>query len=140
VNHLTRVVGDLKPGDLAAFTVIRDGASRDIQVRIEARTNEVAADNRKLWPGIHLIPLTDEIRSQLQIDKNAKGLYVAEVIADSPASVIGMSRGDLINSVNGENVRDLASYYKVLREKTGSELYFGFTRSGSTLESLKFKR
>jgi len=140
VNHLTRVVGDLKPGDLAVFTVIRDGASRDIQVRIEARTNEVAADNRKLWPGIHLVPLTDEIRSQFQIDKNAKGLYVAEVIADSPASVIGMSRGDLVNSVNGENVRDLASYYKVLREKTGSELYFGFTRSGSTLESLKFKR
>jgi Do/DeqQ family serine protease len=140
VNQLTMMVGDLKAGDNATFTVIRDGATQDIRVRIEARTPEVASDNKKLWPGIHLVPLTDEIRSSLNIDSDARGLYVAQVIADSPSDVLGMRQGDLINAVNGEEVRDLRAYYRVLRERTSRELYFGFTRNGSSLETIKFRR
>jgi S1-C subfamily serine protease len=134
------MVGELRPGDRATFTVIRDGAPKDIQVRIEARTNEVASDNKKQWPGLHIVPLTDEIKESLNLDKNAKGLYVAQIIADSPAHIIGLQQGDLINAINGENIRDLAAYYKLLREKTSSELWFGFTRGSSALETLKFKR
>jgi Do/DeqQ family serine protease len=140
VNALTRMVGDLKPGDSATFTVIRDGASRDIQVRIETRTNEVASDSKKLWPGLLVVPLTDELKEQLELDKDAKGLCVVRVESNSPADIIGMRQGDLVTALNGENVRDLRSFYKLLREKTSSELWFGFTRSGATLESLKFKK
>jgi Do/DeqQ family serine protease len=140
VNALTRMVGDLKPGDRATFTVIRDGSTKEVQVRIEARTDEVAADNKKLWPGLHLVPLTDEVKEELKLDKNAKGLYVAQVIADSPADIVGLRQGDLLHAVNGEDFKDMLSYYKLLREKTSKELWFGFTRSGSDLESLKFKR
>jgi Do/DeqQ family serine protease len=139
-NQLTMMVGELRPGDRATFTVIRDGATKDIQVRIEARTNEVASDNKKLWPGLHIVPLTDEIKESLNLAKDARGLYVAQIIADSPAQIIGLQQGDLINAINGENIRDLAAYYKLLREKTSSELWFGFTRGNSTLETLKFKR
>jgi S1-C subfamily serine protease len=140
MNPLTLMVGDLKPGDRATFTVIRDGASRDIQVRIEARTDEIASDNKKLWPGVYVIPLTDEVRDSLKLDKDAKGLYVAQVIADSPADIVGLRQGDLLNSVNGENINDMSAYFKLLREKTGKELWFGLTRSGSGLETLKYKR
>jgi len=140
VNPLTLTVGDLKPGDRATFTVIRDGASKDIQVRIEARTDQVASDNKKLWPGLHLIPLTDEVKETLHLDKNAKGLYVAQIMADSPADIIGLRQGDLINSINGESIKDLPAYYKLLREKTVKELWFGFTRGESALETLKYKR
>jgi Do/DeqQ family serine protease len=139
-NALTRMVGELKPGDRAVFTVIRDGASRDIQVTIETRTNEVASDSKKLWPGLYLVPLTDELRESLELDKDAKGLYVLRVEAESPADIIGMKQRDLVNAINGENVRDLRGFYRLLREKTSGELWFGFTRSGSTLESLKFKK
>jgi len=38
-NQLTQMVGDIKPGEKAVFTVIRDGASRDIDLRIEASTD-----------------------------------------------------------------------------------------------------
>ncbi|GHV37109.1 serine protease [Spirochaetia bacterium] len=140
MNNLTRVVGELRPGDRAKFTVIRDGAPQDIQVRIEARTDEVAADNKKLWPGVYPIALTDTVRSSLELDKNAKGLYVAQVMADSPADVIGLRRGDLITGINGEKVQDMAGFYKLLREKTSKELWFDFTRGDTSLETLKFKR
>jgi len=140
VNALTRMVGDLKPGDNATFTVIRDGASRDIQVRIETRTDAVASDSKKLWPGFLVMPLTDDLREQLNLDKDAKGLCVVRVESNSPADIIGMRQGDLVTALNGENVGDLRAFYRLLREKTSSELWFGFTRSGTTLESLKFKK
>jgi Do/DeqQ family serine protease len=139
-NQLTMMVGDLRPGDRATFTVIRDGTTKDIQVRIEARTNEVASDNKKLWPGLHVAPLSDEMKESLKLSKDARGLFVGQVIADSPAHIIGLQQGDIINAINGENIRDLPAYYKLLREKTNNELWFGFIRGGSSLESLKFKR
>ncbi|MCL2067312.1 MAG: Do family serine endopeptidase [Treponema sp.] len=140
VNQLTMMVGDLKPGDRATFTVIRDRAPRDIQVRIEARSDQVASDNKNLWPGVTAVPLNDQIRDSLSLDKDAGGLYVALVITGSPSDIIGLRQGDRIVSINGENIRDIASYYRLLRERTDSELWFGLIRGESTLETLKFKR
>jgi S1-C subfamily serine protease len=140
VNQLTMMVGDLKPGDQAKFTLIRDGAARDVQVRIEARTDSVASDNKKLWPGVYVVPLNDELRENLKLDRAAKGLYIAQIVDDSPSAIIGLRSGDRITSVNGEEIKDLASYYKLLREKTDKELWFGFIRSDTPLETLKFKR
>jgi Do/DeqQ family serine protease len=139
-SQLVLMVGDLKPGDRAKFTVIRDRVSMNFQVLIEARTDQIASDNRKLWPGIYVFPLTDEVRENFKISKDAKGLYVGEVISDSPAGIIGLKAGDVITHVNGEEIKDIASYYKLLREKTDKELWFGATRNESTVETLKFKR
>ena len=140
VNQLTMMVGDLKPGDQAKFSLIRDGATREVTVRIEARTESVTSDNKKLWPGVYVVPLSDELRENLKLEKDAKGLYVAQVVADSPSDIIGLRAGDRITSVNGDAVRDLPAFYKLLREKTDKELWFGFIRSDTELETLKFKR
>jgi S1-C subfamily serine protease len=140
MNQLTMMVGDLKPGDQATFTVIRGGVLQDLRVRIEARSDQVASDNKKLWPGAYVMPVTDDLRSRLQLDKDAGGLVVVQIISGSPADIIGLSQGDRIVSVNGEDVKDLASFYRLLREKTDRELWFGFIRGDSTLETLKYKR
>jgi Do/DeqQ family serine protease len=140
MNPLMLAVGDLKPGERAAFTIFRDGASRDLEVRIEARNNEVAAENNKLWPGLYATPLSDSLRESLKLDKNARGLYVAQVIDKSPASVVGLQRGDRITAINGEALGDLKTFYKILREKAGRELWFEVIRGDSTLETLKYKR
>jgi S1-C subfamily serine protease len=140
VQQLQLIVGDLKPNDLAAFTVIRDGKSVDIQVRIEARTDQAASDNKNLWPGVTVAPLTDQLRESFQLDKDVKGIVVLNIISGSPADVVGLRQGDRITSINGTNVADIAAFYKVLREKTDKELWFGIIRSNSNIESLRFKR
>jgi Do/DeqQ family serine protease len=140
MSALTLAVGDLKPGERAAFTVFRAGTSQDLTVRIETRNNETASENNKLWPGVYVVPLTDSIRTSLKLDNNAQGLYVAQIIDKSPASVVGLQRGDRIISLNGEAVRDLAAFYRLLREKTGTELWFEVVRGDNTLETMKFKR
>ena len=140
VNPLQMAVGDLKPGDLATFTVIRDKQSKDIQVRIEVRTDQAASDNKNLWPGLNVTPLTDQLKENLELPKDAKGLYVTQVVAGSPADIVGLRQGDRITAINGENVADIAAFFKVLREKTDKELQFGMIRGETSLESLKFKK
>jgi Do/DeqQ family serine protease len=140
MNHLTLMVGDLKPGDRAVFSVVRDGASQDIQVHIEERKNETAAENNKLWPGVYVVPITDTIRDTLKLKAETEGLYVGQVIAKSPAAVVGLLRQDIITAVNNEKIRDLNGFYKVIREKAGKELWFEVQRGDSTLETPKYKR
>jgi Do/DeqQ family serine protease len=139
-NTLTQTVGNIRPGDTAVFTIIRDGASRNFNVRIEARTDELAADSKRLWPGVMVVALSDSVRSSLRLESDAQGLYVVNVIAETPAAIIGLLRGDRITHINDTPVRDLQSFYKVLREQTERELWFSFIRGETTLDSLKFRR
>ncbi|MDR2516899.1 MAG: Do family serine endopeptidase [Spirochaetaceae bacterium] len=139
-NALTRRVGDLRAGAQVTFTVFRDGASHDLRVRIEARAAGVDSDGRKLWPGVYAVPITDAIRQALHLNAGDQGVIVAEIQTESPAAVIGLQREDRIISLNGEAVRDLAAFYRLLRERTGRELWFEVVRNGSRLETLRFKR
>jgi Do/DeqQ family serine protease len=139
-------VGELKPGDRAAFTVIRDGKQQEIIVRIEQRDDETSADNSKLWPGFTCAPLTTEIRDGLKLTASEAGVVVAAVIDKTPAATIGLKREDVIVSVSGEPVKNLADFYRALREKTQKDMWFGILRGGSvenggaTLETMRIKR
>ncbi|MFP3040321.1 Do family serine endopeptidase [Treponema primitia] len=140
VNPLMLAVGDLKPGERAAFTVFRAGAAQELTVRIEVRNNETASENSKLWPGLVVVTINDAVRNAFNMDKDIQGLAVVQLIDKSPASVVGLQRGDRITGLNGEKVNDLAAFYRVLREKAGKELWFEVIRGDNTLETLKYKR
>jgi Do/DeqQ family serine protease len=140
MNPLMLAVGDLKPGERAAFTVFRAGLTQELTVRIEIRNDETASASNKLWPGLVAAVINDTIRNAFNMDKNVQGLAVVQIIDKSPASVIGLQRGDRITGINGERVNDLAAFYRVLREKAGSELWFEVIRGDNTLETLKYKR
>jgi Do/DeqQ family serine protease len=140
VNPLMLAVGDLKAGERAAFTVFRDGVTQELTVRIEVRNNETASASNKLWPGFMVAVINDTIRNAFNMDKTVQGLAVIQIIDKSPASVVGLQRGDRITGINGEKVNDLAAFYRVLREKTGRELWFEVIRGDNTLETLKYKR
>jgi Do/DeqQ family serine protease len=140
VNYLTMMVGDLRPGEVANIAVIRDGEPRNFNIRIEVRTDEVAGEGRSLWPGVSVLELTDALRERLNIDRNARGLHAAQVLPETPAAVIGLQRGDRITGINGEPVNNLASFYRVLRERTNAELWFSISRGTTDLETLRFRR
>ena len=139
-SALTQIVGNTRPGQTAVFTVMRDGASRDFTVRIDTRTDELAADSKNLWPGLMVVDLSDALRSSLGLEDDAQGLYVANVIAETPAAIIGIQRGDRITAINDIPVSDISAFYRVLRDNTSRELWFTFYRGESTLDSLRFRR
>jgi len=139
-DQLVLAVGDLKAGEQATFVVIRNGAEKTITVRIDERKENVVADNSKLWPGVIVTPINDEIRDALKLDAKMRGLYVVEVIAKSPAAVMGLRRGDIIVGINGESARTLSDFYRLLNDKTKRDIWFEVQRDDTTLETMRYKR
>ena len=142
-NQLIQMVSNTTPGDVVVFTVIRDGQPVNFTIRIEARSDMLAAENSRLWPGLSVTPLTDELRSTLRLSADAEGLYVTQVLPDSPARTMGMQRGDRITAISDVPVSDLISFYRVLREvrdRTDGMLWFSYIRGDSNLESPRFRR
>jgi S1-C subfamily serine protease len=139
MNAVTLAVGDLRAGDKAEFTLLRGGQEMKLTVTIEARNDEVAADNKKLWPGVFPAPLTDDIRKSLKLDSKVQGVLAGQVTAESPAVIVGLQRNDVITGVNGTPVRDLPAFYKALSDNAGKELWFEINRNGTNLETLRYK-
>jgi len=139
-NQLTQMVGNIRPGDTAVFTAVRNGASMDFTVRVQERTSDIAADSRRLWPGAMVTFLTEELRSSLNISGDMQGIFVAHVIPETPAAIVGLQRGDRITAINDIPVSDLPSFYRVLGEQAGTELWFSFIRGENSLESIRFRR
>ncbi|HLG47075.1 MAG TPA: Do family serine endopeptidase [Reyranella sp.] len=57
------------------------------------------------WIGVQIQPVTQDIADSLGM-KKAEGALVAEPQKDGPAAKAGIESGDVITSVNGENVKD----------------------------------
>ena len=53
------------------------------------------------YVGLYLSTVTDDIAEDYDIPK---GIFIKEVIADSPAMVAGLQNGDVITHINGESI------------------------------------
>lgn len=83
------------------------------------------------WLGVHIQPVTDEIAESLGL-KEAKGVLVASVVKDSPASIAGIKPGDVITSMDGvvlDEFKDLSK--RVAGTKADSSSVFHIQREGT---------
>ena len=83
------------------------------------------------WIDVQIQTVTKDIADSLGL-KKAEGALVAEPQADGPAAKAGILSGDLIQSVNDQDVkdaRDLAK--KIAAIKPGSTVKLGLLRNGS---------
>lgn len=86
--------------------------------------------------GVKMQSMTSELRQHLKAPSE-RGVLVARVIEDSPAAKAGLKVGDIILSVDGEDIErpyDLA--YQVRRADEGKSLSLRLVRDGRT-RSLK---
>ena len=90
---------------------------------------------RRSWLGVYIQEVTPEIAEQFNLEK-AEGVLVGDVIEDSPAEEAGLTRGDVIISVNDitvdtpqelqDNIRALEIGQKadLLVKREGKEINF----------------
>lgn len=96
----------------------------DIKDIIENLSNGEAVP----YIGIRGIDVTEEIMEQ----GIPQGVYVKEVDAESPAMTAGIQAGDIITSIDGEEVTSLSAYHDVLMEqKSGGKVRIEGHRRGS---------
>ncbi len=123
---LSRAVADVAPKSTARLTVLRDGKSRELKVKIgEAAPSEQVAENGDHGAsgdgetagslGLSLRALTDEDRSQLGVPEDTKGALVADVDPDGPAAEKGIRPGDVITEVNHKGVKTPGDAVAALR-------------------------
>ena len=134
-NDFLFVVADLKPGDRYDFELIRNGGKQKLFVRIAERGEEqdLAQQAKRLWPGMFVLRITEDIEKQLDLPKKKGELVVARVDKDTPAAVAGIRPGDIIIKVNGEEVENLRGFYSALNASSGRTVLFRIYRQGQEL-------
>jgi serine protease Do len=131
-TDLAVMVAELKPAAKATLQIWRDGAARDISVTMgEFKDNAVASSGAsgeahgKL--GLVVRPATAEERMQ----GNFKGgVIVSE--ATGPTAQAGIEPGDVVLSLNGKPVENLAQMRELV-EKSGKHVALLVLRGGARL-------
>ena len=115
-------VANIQPGEQAHLTVLHDGQSKDITVKVGTLPNEQTASNdnqgsadRRGKIGLALAPLSPDLRDQLDVPDGTKGAVVQGVQPGSPAEAAGLQPGDVIVGVGRRPVGSPAEAVKEMR-------------------------
>jgi Do/DeqQ family serine protease len=85
---------------------------------------------RRPWLGAKLQPVTQEIADSLSLKRPA-GALVASVAPKSPAARAGMRTGDLVLSIDGQDVDDVNAFdYRFATKQLGGQTSVGVMRGG----------
>ncbi|HET9283961.1 MAG TPA: Do family serine endopeptidase [Candidatus Angelobacter sp.] len=114
-GQLQAAISGRRPGDKVTLGIFRDDKTTSIPITLEAIDNNSEQANagsgeahgKARW-GVSLENLTPDLRDQLQLPSDVKGVVVDSVVPGSPADNAGISRGDVILSVNRKPVQNAA--------------------------------
>jgi serine protease Do len=137
LRDLPRLVSATAPGSTGSLTVWRNGQSSELRTTIGeapadphvASANGDPSDEQPVEPsrddqanalGVHLAGLTNELRQELRVGRDATGVVVTGIDRGSVAETLGLSRGDIVVSINQEPVRSPAEAAQQLKEVANS--------------------
>ena len=138
-NDLRLRVGAMTPGTAVHLKVNRNGESRDVSLTLgEAPAGKGAANAAagSLENGpmrdVQVDELTANIRQQLGLNSQVKGVVVTVVPDGSPAADAGLQRGDVIEQVNRQPVNTVADYQRLIRQAGKQAIVLLVNRGGNT--------
>jgi serine protease Do len=140
-NALRNHGADTAPGSSATVSIVRDGAKRDITVKLgEAAADRSARNGEsdstledKTALGLSVAPVTPELASRYGLPKNAKGVVIQEVNPDSRAADAGLQAGDLIQQVNRQPVENVEDLRTAVRRSAARPVLMLVSREGRNL-------
>jgi serine protease Do len=118
-RDLTGLVADLKVGEKAEVTVLRDSQRKTFEVTIAKRKDERILSRQFQQEkengafGIKVENLTPEIASRFSI-KEETGVIVSDVTSGSKGAEAGVMVGDIIKEVNHQEVKNVDEYLKAV--------------------------
>jgi serine protease Do len=122
-HDLQSVVAGLPLNKPVAVTLVRDGSKKELQVTITEQPSEygLAGEPARQEPkaeknadeldriGIEVADLTPEMAKRFGYQEGTKGVVIAQVQPDSPASDAGLHRGMMLVKVDKKPVKDAAA-------------------------------
>jgi Do/DeqQ family serine protease len=131
-QELINIVGNLVVGSDISIELIRQGERMTIETDITSRPPDEEITYEILWPGLTVHPLTDDLREQLEIRSNVKGVGIVAVQAESPMAIAGFRAGDVITQINGETISGVMDFYETFNKE--DEVTISYTRQGVKLK------
>lgn len=121
-NDLTMAVANREPDEVIEIHYIRENREYQASVILGLRDIEPDVDPKgqaiqNLWPGFTVAPLTREFRERLELPRNSGNLMIGSVDPNSKAGALGLQSGDIIMTIDGRNVRNIADFYTRLRDQ-----------------------
>jgi serine protease Do len=113
-SALSRYIASKAPGSSVRLQVVRDGSQRTVSLTLGTFPDEAERDesspSRGDKLGMTLRDLNPSAVDHLQLPRGTTGVVVMGVEAGEAAEDAGLQRGDVIVSVNGQDVQDVASF------------------------------
>jgi Do/DeqQ family serine protease len=136
-NEVVRVVGNLQAGEEATFTVVRFGDTRQLRVEIGKRQDRetILSRQNKLWPGMSVVPLNEQLREELELESGMDGVFVASVEQGTKAYGVGLRRYVVITEINGKSIDSIGDFYRMISNPETREFRISYFREGDTYET-----
>ncbi len=114
-NDLSRYIASKAPGSTVQLRIVREGEERTIAVTLgtfpdSPDAEEDEGDEGRAELGMTLRNLTPDVAERLEMPRGARGVVVTDVEAGENAEDAGLQRGDVIVSVNGNEVGDVDAF------------------------------
>jgi serine protease Do len=142
-SALSRYIASKAPGSTVRLQVLRDSAPQTLSLTLgtfpEEGDRDEAVEARAGQMGMTLRDLTPGIADQLQLPRGTRGVVVTAVEAGEAAEEAGLQRGDVIVSVNGEEVEDVEAFDKEITKAKGDGLARLRVRRGNSHQFLILK-
>lgn len=130
VDELRTTVQATKIGEKVPVKIIRDGKEKILYVQVKERTEteEVLTKDSLTKYGMTLQTLTKELASKLEVEYT-EGIIVTEVEYNSPASIAGIQKGDVIFKVNRSPVKTINEFNTLTKDtKPGDSILLHIKR------------
>ena len=137
-NELRMSISMMQPAAAVKLSVVRNGGRHDISVKLgqlptpEEHAQMEKNDSQSALEGVAVDNLDAQTAQELGLPPNATGVVVKDVSPSSPYADSGLRRGDVIQEVNRQPVKDVADFEKAMR-KGGKEPLLLVNRHGSTM-------
>jgi serine protease Do len=120
-RELALNVASIQPGEEAHLSVLRDGDTKSITVKVGELPNEQTAskdspaEQHRGELGLALAPLSPDARNQFDVPEGTRGAMVERVRPGSPAESAGLQPGDVIVGVGRQAVASPSEAAKEMR-------------------------
>lgn len=112
---LRNAIGLIRIGDKVTLSILRNGKAKTVRAVIEEPHQDKLA-GKKIHPRMQGATFGN-IEEDSPLYGKVEGVQVVNVKRGSPAAITGLRPGDIITSLNREDIKDLAGLKKIARNK-----------------------
>ena len=140
-NSFRNEIAATKPGTTITLGVLRDGRTSEVKATLSENS-----DAKKAGPdsegrdgessskyGMAVEPLTPQIARELELDRNTRGVVIADLDPTGAAASAGLREGDVIQQVNGKSVQTAEEVRSALNATGDKPAVLLITRGNATI-------